>query len=422
MNLNISVLCDTCQEQTNCRLGFSNREYQPLRFRCASCGAPIDITMTLNFENVGADIQVKNAKRIYSEEFKPETNFVDLHLDFPVSFGKYIMGITPFIAASMRIDHKDMPIHAIRIEGLNKIFKQREKIKNIFTLYKRNKHELFKEKSLEFLGSKMGCDTELDRNRALYFVIERAFFPFSEPKKKLDTVAFFKHKLIELESVNKEALFLFINKVVENGFLKNTQKDCLEVYPRIIDIELMLRPALFLDFDKQYENCPVPYRVSSHEFLETKDLYKDIAEIISRALVLVAGINNLLKRDSHDVFAAKKRTPSNLDKFTDFSLGEKLNYIDDSWYSLSGDVMDNHLRNSIAHYKVEYNDVTQEIIYYPKREGMKQKCSESMYFLDFSRRILLAFRELHRLNLLTKCLFNFYYLEILGWQGTPYDL
>ena len=422
MNFNISVLCDTCQEQTNCRLGMSNRSHQPLRFRCASCGAPIDITMTPDFENIGMDIQVKGAQRINSDNFEPGVNFVDLHLDFPVSFGEYVMGLTPFMAASMRIGHEDMRVHAMRVNYLNEVFEREKEIKDIFTLYAKNKHKLFKKKSLAFLGSKMGCDTQLDRNRALYFVIERAFFPFSEPKKNADTVNLFTRKLIEMEGVDKSALLRFIKEVIESGFLKNTQTDCLEIYPRIIDIELMLRPALFLDFDKEYEGHLVPYRVSAHEFFDAKDLYKDIAEIISRALVLIAGINNLSKRGSHDVFATTRGAPSSLNKFADFPLGRKLDYIDDSWYPLGGDVMDNHLRNSVAHYKAEYDDVSQEITYYPRREGMKQERSESMYFLDFSRRILLAFRELHRFNHLTKCIFVYYYLRVLGEKGTACDL
>ena len=196
----------------------------------------------------------------------------------------------------------------------------------------------------------------------------------------------------------------------------------MEIYPRIIDIELMLRPALFLDFDREYQGNQVPYRVSALEFLDAKDLYKDIAEIISRAIVLIAGINNLLKRDIHDEFENVPGVPNNLDKFADYPLGKKLDFIDDPWYAFDTNVMDNQLRNSVAHYKAEYDEISQKITYFPKREGIKQQKSVSMYFLDFSRRILLAFRELHRMNHLTKCLFVYYYLKILGEKGTECDL
>lgn len=422
MNFNISVCCDTCQEQTNCRLGMSNRRHQPLRFRCQSCGSPIDITMTPDFENIGIDIQVSGAKQIKTTAFEPGVNFVDLHLDFPVSFGEYQMGLTPFMRASMRIGHEALQIHSMRVNYLNSVYDHENEIREIFTLYSKNKNELFKTKVLKFLETKMMCDTPLDQNRALYHAIERSFFPFSEPEKNVDSVHLITQELINIEKDNKDSLHEFINEIVSNGFLKNIQTDCLEIYPRIIDIELMLRPALFLDFDKNYDGNQVPYRVSAHEFVEVKDLYKDISEIISRALVLVAGINNLKKRGSHNLFFYSNGMPRDLNKYADFPLGKKLDFIDDSWYPLDNDVLDNHLRNSVAHYKAEYEEVTQEITYFPKREGMKQDEPENMYFLDFSRRILLSFRELHRLNHFTKCLFVYYYLRILGEDGTPHDI
>lgn len=422
MNFNISLRCETCETLTNCRLGLSNRAIQPLRFRCATCGAPIDITMIPDFENADIDIQVKGAEKSNDGTFAKNENFVDLHLDFPVSFGKYVMGLTPFMSASMRIGHDNLNKHAIRVNYLNHVYQCEKDIKAIFTLYKNGNHGLFKKKALKFLNSSMACDSQLDINRALYFVIERAFFPFAEPKKNVDALELFTRKSYELEQANKVSLNEFINEIVKSGFLKNLQTDCLEIYPRIIDIELMLRPALFLDYDPGYNGNQVPYRVSAHEFLDAKDLYKDIVEIISRALVLISGMNNLEKRSSHNNFLKQKESPKNLNEFADLPLGIKLDYIDNCWYNIDKGVMDNQLRNSVAHYKAEYDEITQEITYFPKKEGIKQEKAKKMFFLDFSRNILVAFRELHRLNHLTKCLFVYYYLEIRGEKGTPCDL
>jgi len=431
MNVNISLLCETCESQTNCRLGVSNRKVQPLRFRCKTCGTPIDITMTLDTENTEIDIQVSGANRIRGPfAFEPSVDFVDLHLDFPVSFGKYVMGLTPFLSAFMRTHNNGeaIGIHAMRLEHLNHLYTNEREIKDILTLYSKRKIELFKVKVLRFLNSNMKCETQLDQNRALYHAIERVFLPFSEPGKNTETLFLITNKLIRLEKYNNIPLHNFLCEIISNGFLKNIQIDCLEIYPRIIDIELMLRPALFLDFDLEYEGNQVPYRISAHEFVETKDIYKDITEIINRALVIIAGINNIQKRGCHNVFEKSKnpkdkfKVPRSLNEFVDCPLGNKLDYIDNSWYPINGEVIDNHLRNSVAHYKAEYDEVSQEITYFPKKEGMKQERPENIYFLDFSRRILLSFRELHRLNHLTKCLFVHYYLSVLGEEGTPDDL
>lgn len=418
MNFNISVLCDVCSSQTNCRLGLSNRAHQPLRFRCKSCGAPIDVTMTPDFEETTCDIKVAGAKQIADGEFKPEVNFVDLHLDFPASFEPYKMGQTPYMRAVARIGHKSMQGHAVRVNYLNEVFEASAAIKALFVLYANGKRELFQEKVWAFLGKEMPCDSQLDVNRALYYAIEKAFFPFAEPRKNIDAVETITRLQMRLEKKSKPALDAFMNEVIDSGFLRNAQIDCLEIYPRIIDIELMLRPALFLDFDKTYQSQAVPYRVSALEFNDAKDLFKDMTEIMSRLLVLVAGINNLSRRGNHNAFAPSKKAPANLSAYVDLPLGSKLQQIDQPWYRVNADAIDNRLRNSIAHYKAEYNEITQELVYYPKHEGLEQATAIRMHFLDFSRKLLEVFRELHRLNHLTKCLFVYYYLRMAGVKGT----
>src|SRR5262249_44198736 len=150
MNYNISLLCNTCQAQTNCRLGLSNRSIQPLRFRCQTCGSPIDVTMTLDFEAIEVDIQVAGATEVPSECFEPGVNFVDLHLDFPVSFEPYEMGHTPYMRALKRIGYKSMNIHTLRLNYLNEVHKASADIKTIFTLYLNEKSDLFREKVMAF--------------------------------------------------------------------------------------------------------------------------------------------------------------------------------------------------------------------------------------------------------------------------------
>ena len=203
MNFNISVCCDTCAEKTNCRLGMSNRAVQPLRFRCASCGAPIDITMVPDFKNIGIDIQVSGAERVKTDGFEKGVNFVDLHLDFPVRFGEYVMGNTPYMAAAMRIGHEEMQLHSLRVNYLNGVYEREKEIKSILNLYKKGKSKLFKKKALAFLGSSMSCKSQLDQNRALYFVINKAFFPFAELGKNVDAISLFTEKLKELDSAKK---------------------------------------------------------------------------------------------------------------------------------------------------------------------------------------------------------------------------
>jgi hypothetical protein len=127
---------------------------------------------------------------------------------------------------------------------------------------------------------------------------------------------------------------------------------------------------------------------------------------------LVAGINNLVKRGDHHAFAkgvrvtkaGKELAPSSLGKYSDVSLGNKMLDLDEPWYSVDLAALDNELRNAIAHNKIDYDDVSQSITYYPKLEGMAREKEFQIQFLDYMWRMLVLFREVHRLHHLVKCL------------------
>lgn len=70
----------------------------------------------------------------------------------------------------------------------------------------------------------------------------------------------------------------------------------------------------------------------------------------------------------------------------------------------------NQLRNAIAHFKTEYDDVSQVITYYPRKDGLEASGPKTVSFLEFMRRVLIAYREMHRLNHLIKALFFYQFL------------
>jgi len=115
-----------------------------------------------------------------------------------------------------------------------------------------------------------------------------------------------------------------------------------------------------------------------------------------------------LHRANRDDFdPAAEGVPRNPDAFADVPFGRKLSYLDECWYPIDEERFDNQLRNAIVHYKVEYDDRTQLVSDFPKKEGMAQEKSVEIFFLDFMRRLLISYREMHRMQQLIKCLFNY---------------
>jgi hypothetical protein len=393
----------------------SNRDVQPLRFACQTCGQAIDIT----FRPGGMDMEGAGQTDTITP-FDSDTNFVDLHLDFPVTFEKYKMGFTPFIKASQRIGPEAMQLHSQR---LNYLDSNRDKRRVFFTMlkhYKREKITPFRLVGKRKFDLELASEKPQDFNAALYNLLAIMMWPYALPGDNEDTVALFLNVTGPLFTSNKQTFEAFVTEVIDSGFLKKLQHDCLSIYPKMLEAELTLRPALFLDFDTEYTNAPIAMRVSTSDFESYKDIYKDIAEIISRQLVLVAGVNNLIERSDHNAFkpkigltkAGKDFTPKSLDEFSKIDLGRKLTFIDDNWYEFKDGGSDNQLRNAIAHFKTEYDDISQLITYYPSKEGLKAKKSKEISFLEFMRQLLIAYREMHRLHHLIKALFYYKYLEM----------
>jgi hypothetical protein len=167
VNINFTVTCDTCGENTNLRIGLSNRDAQPLRFACP-CGAPIDIVMG------GPDHGIVGATKVQGKgPFDAETNFVDLHLDFPVSFEKYEMGMTPYMRAVSRIGAEEMAIHTGRLNFLNANRDDVRRFATLLKLYRNDKILPFKLNCKKSFDIDLRSERPEDVNLALYDLIAR---------------------------------------------------------------------------------------------------------------------------------------------------------------------------------------------------------------------------------------------------------
>ena len=421
MNTNMTITCEVCEKDTDCRIGYSNRTIQPLSFACPHCSALIKINLDIS-DAPASKFQFENcypSKNRKPGPFDGSNPFVDLHLDFPVKFGKYIMGNTPFMMAMEELGRscesdenlkfKKLEFHGIRLNQLNTLHDKSNEIKSIINLYHGSDKLLFKSRVGKFLNQDQGKSLEPeDINAALYRFISFTFTPFIDFHEVKAVVNGYTRLL---ENLPRDALDSFMEKIISSRFLSNLQKDCLKLYPEIYSTELAIRPALYLDLIPDHEKAKTAARISTQDFQTFKDLYKDMAEIFSRQLILIAGINNIIKRGDFNLFQTVSGGKlSSLDKFSDKTLTEKFKYLDDCWHAISAEVIDAEVRNSIAHHNIDYNEVTQKITYYPDGGKIEESAGHTIYFLDFMRMVLLLFRELHNIHHLIKCLF---YYEIL---------
>ena len=294
MNTCMTISCTTCEQDTDCRIGYSNRLIQPIQFACPHCHSVVEITLDIS-EAPRSNFTFKGCERSKKQPvgaFDGTNPFVDLHLDYPVKFGAYTQGMTPWFASINQLEDSNggdrekaiqqSMFHSSRLDILNQIYPKADELKRVINLYHGKNKQLFQKRAAEFLGEEQEQSLlQQDLNATLYRVISKAFFPFvvhehgreiSEELPKL------------LYGIDQEQLGLFIAEIIATGFLTDLQRDCLSIYPRIFDAEIPFRPALFLDFIEQHEPALVAGRVSFQGFFGLKDLYKDILEVIASSL------------------------------------------------------------------------------------------------------------------------------------------
>jgi len=296
---------------------------------------------------------------------------------------------------------------------------QRE-LERVITQYKKGDINNFEKVCEQMPMANLKSHRKEDVLASLYIATSLMSSPFTIHEQNKELVKGFPLLYQCLHNKHKDNVISFVDEIINNQFLKNLHFDCLGLYPRLVELDLPLRPAFFYDYIEVDKYRPVPARVSTAYFDTCNNYYKDLAEVFARQLTLLAGLNNLLKRGDHNEFEAtlkvNKRGESrkellSLDNFADVDLGQKIQYIDDCFYTINMQAIDSRLRNGIAHYKYEYKESTQVITYYPAKEGMERIKSEQITFMEFLRKTLLLFREVHSLNHLIKA--TLYYTVLI---------
>lgn len=226
MNINMTLICNTCNKNIDCRIGLSNREHQPLSFACPHCASLISISLPLK-----GPASIDGAKQCNAKNdalFDGQSPFVDLHIDFPVWVDKYMPGQTPFFVAMQKINvdraggmsrHQLMGFHAQRLNQLNDLHGKAQEIRTILRLYRGANKQLFKKKAGDFLNVDLGQSLKpQDINAALYQFVSYVFNPFIHHEGVRDLIENFTKLTHQLSSQKKmSSMPLLIISLTQNS-------------------------------------------------------------------------------------------------------------------------------------------------------------------------------------------------------------
>lgn len=407
MNICKCFQCNTCGTKIDCRIGISNRDIQPFQFACPQCEERISFVFGQSDGELLGATEVED----FEGPFNGENPFVDLHLDFPAYFGTYVMGMTTFLRVAREIGRESYQHLNQRLNMLNILYPMQNDLRSVITQYKRGDIDNFQKTCSKIPGVSLKSRKKEDVLAALYSATSVMSSPFTIHEHSSEISSKASDLMMWLHQHHHKKTIAFIDEILGNGYLKNLHHDCLSLYPKLIAMDLPFRSALFYDYANTEELGRIPARISTADFDACSNYYKDLAEVFSRQLTLLAGLNNLIKRGDSNLFdsflkltKAQKVRPEleSLNSFANVDLGSKLVFIDDCFYRIDMNAIDNKLRNGIAHYKYEYKESTQLITYYPGKEGMSRDKYHEISFMDFMRKSLLLLREVHGVNHIMK--------------------
>lgn len=407
MNICKRFQCSTCGSKIDCRIGLSNRKIQPFQFACPECEERISFVFGKTDDELQGAIEIE----ILDGPFQGDNPFIDLHLDFPAQFGKYEMGETTFLRVTGEIGLEAYSHLNQRLEMLNALYPLQAELRSLITQYKRGDIRYFEAACSRIPGVDLKSHKKEDVLAALYSATSIMSSPFTIHEHNAQISKQAPKIFMWLHQSHHEKTLKFIDEILDSGFIRNLHHDCLSLYPKLIAMDLPFRSAFFYDYAGDNGLGRTSTRISTADFDACSNFYKDLAEVFSRQLTFLAGINNLIKRGDSDLFepslklTMKKEVRKELkclSYFANVDLGKKIEFIDDCFYHIDMEAIDNKIRNGIAHYKYEYKESSQIVTYYPNKEGMERKKYYETSFIDFIRKSLLLFREIHGVNHIMK--------------------
>lgn len=385
----------------------SNRDIQPFQFACPKCEERISFV----FGQLDGELQGATELEDFEGPFNGDNPFVDLHLDFPTYFGVYVMGMTTFLRVTREIGHQSYHHLNQRLDMLNLLYPMQNDLRSVITQYRRGDIDNFEKTCAIIPGASLRSHKKEDVLASLYTATSVMSSPFTIHEHNSEISSKASELFMWLHQRHNEKTIAFVDEVLANGFLKNLHNDCLSLYPKLVAMDLPFRSTFFYDYANTEDLGKIPARISTADFDVCSNYYKDLAEVFSRQLTFLAGLNNLIRRGGSDLFEpslmltkAQRVRPelASLNSFANVDLGNKLAFIDDCFYRIDMDAIDNKLRNGIAHYKYEYKESTQAVTYYPGKEGMGRDKYYEISFMEFMRKSLLLFREVHGINHIMK--------------------
>ncbi len=282
--------------------------------------------------------------------------------------------VSPFIQAVKRQAVGDVEELFARLALLNQL--ERDVIPDVRRVIQNYRMENWVQFELgvrKYLLENQPTELPIDRNRALYQVLELAMSPFAASRAHAEVVDGLTQYVIGLTQTRATAFTAFLDDAVAAGYLKQVQRDALDLATRFFDTVSEFRPIL-ADWDPEHLDKDFPKRLKltgKEAFHELKAMYVDAYEVICRAFTLVTGLINVDRRNDHNTYPPHPRLKAgfqatSMADFQQKNNAPKLELLAEEplFQRWLGSALDPDLRNAIGHNTVWY-DIPMSTATYP---------------------------------------------------------
>lgn len=376
------VKCKYCEEKILLRFQVSNYDI-PFDFYCPKCGVSISGML----KTKGIELSVTNASEI-NEKIKNVKYYGNFSIEFlntKISEFSSIDEInksdfSPFIFTCKLFERYEVYEKVIR-----KIY-MFLKFKNITWIRLKSFYELLFNYKINLLRKPMRkysenyiIKNELDASMCLHQLTVIGM-NFIMPEKTLDEYTKMSQTLMLSEK--RKEITQFIDFLKNKINFDELLSKIVNIYDKwIIDFEKYMS-IVAIDIGNKTKNIDMEkYGITTISFENMKTFFSESYELILEMNVIPIGLNNIFERGNYNIFSPKCSI-KNFEEFynkTKYARIEAL--IKDEKFSKHL-ILNNNIRNSIAHYDYKFNKGNQIITFYDRYKNNLKTIE--VYYLEFA--------------------------------------
>lgn len=397
MVFNEYIKCEVCGSVTRIRLQVGWLNEHPIAVTCGKCGISLRGKVFIHQEETKLSFKFENAKTTTIEppkccDFVVECSGEFTTIKISKDYGIDASVPTPYIRFYSNTDSDSLKKFVGSIVELKHTLKVWPQYNRLLQLNKDGNWEyLVQEIGRIFPDEFITCRNELEILRAVRMIEVKGFL--SPLKPNIISLPEIGTSILKLDKKQIYDLIDYLN--FHDGYsLEQIKEQINRLLNEFVEVYPYLIPAFSLQFCKE-ENIDFETEgTTTSTYQDVKQFYLDVYETLGNLLIIPLALDNIRSRKDINIFKENDNKINSLDEFISSTKANRFHlYNTDEIFMRTLDAKYNQkLRNAIGHNDVEYDNISQTIIYIPNAKNRDKK--DKVYLLEFEIEALSMFQSI----------------------------